>query len=170
MVPALRKAFNSSFTAAKYEAFLKDLNSLHPGAIEFRVAETPVFVDKAFGRKLTDACESIIDVITDPQFKQLTDRAIPAGENVPHENNHSHMIAFDFGVCINDQNELEPQLIEMQGFPTLFGFQVYYPGVLRKYFPVPDNYSQFLNGYTKDSYLKDLKDVITGGLPTENVI
>lgn len=170
MVPALRKAFNSSFTAAKYEAFLKDLHSLHPAAIEFRVAETPVFVDKAFGRKLIDACESIVDVITDSQFKQLTDRAIPVGENVPHDNDHSHMIAFDFGICINDQNELEPQLIEMQGFPTLFGFQVYYPGILRKYFPVPSNYSQFLGDYAKESYLKDLKEVITGGLPTENVI
>ncbi len=170
MVPALRKAFNYSFTTAKYEAFLNDLHSLHPGAIEFRVAETPVFVDKAFGSKILDACESIVDVITDPQFKQLTERAIPAGENVPQENGHSHMIAFDFGVCINEDNELEPQLIEMQGFPTLFGFQVYYPGVLRKYFPVPENYSQFLGGYTKESYLEDLKEVITGGLPIENVI
>src|SRR6185436_6603665 len=100
MVPALRKAYNEAFTKEKYAAFLKDLDSKHPGAIEFRIAETPVFADKQFGRKLTDACESIIDVITEPKFKSLTDRAIPAHERVPGENGHSHMIAFDFGVCI----------------------------------------------------------------------
>ncbi len=144
MVPALRKAFNESFTREQYEAFLQDLQGKYPGAIEFRIAETPVFIDKIFGQKLIDTCESIVDVITDPKFKQLTARAIPPGENVPGENDHSHMIAFDFGVCINEHNELEPQLIEMQGFPTLFGFQVYYPEILRK--------------------------LITGGYPPEQVI
>jgi hypothetical protein len=170
MVPALRKAFNTSFSSEQYEAFLKDLNSKYPGAIEFRLCETPVFVDKAFGNQLIDACEHIIDVITDPEFKQITERAIPPKERVPNENDHCHMIAFDFGVCLNEHNEPEPQLIEMQGFPTLFGFQVYYPDLLRNYFPVPDNYSQYLNGHTHDSYLQLLKEVIMGDVPVENTI
>jgi hypothetical protein len=44
MVPSLRKAFNETFTRQRYDDFLADLNSKHPGAIEFRIAETPVFV------------------------------------------------------------------------------------------------------------------------------
>ncbi|HSZ84768.1 MAG TPA: hypothetical protein VK787_01990 [Puia sp.] len=170
MVPALRKAFNAAFTQQQYEAFLKDLNSLHPGAIEFRIAETPVFIPKDFGKKIIDACEAIVDLIVDPDFKKLTDRAIPKTDNVPNENEHTHFIAFDFGVCINEEGLLEPQLIELQGFPTLFAFQVYYPDLLRKYFSIPDNYSQYLNGYYKESYLKDLKEVIVGNEPVENVI
>ena len=58
MVPAIRKDFNKNFTKGKYEAFLKDLNSVHEGAIEFRVAETPLFVPKDFTKKMLDACES----------------------------------------------------------------------------------------------------------------
>jgi|SRR5579871_3825362 len=170
MVPSLRKAFNATFTKERYEAFLKNLNSLHPGAIEFRVAETPVFVSKEFGNKIIDACETIVDVITDPGFKQLTNRAIPKTDNVPNESAHTHFIALDFGVCINDEGVLEPQLIEMQGFPTLYGFQVYYPDLLREYFSIPDNYSQYLNGYNKETYLNDLKEVIVGNVPVENVI
>ena len=140
MVPSLRKAYNAAFTKERYEAFLKDLHSKYPGAIEFRVAETPVFVDKAFTAKLLDACESNIDVITDPDFRQITDRSIPPAEKIPNEDAHTQMIAFDFGVCQNEEGELEPQLIEMQGFPTLFGFQVYFPELMRQYFPVPGNY------------------------------
>ena len=170
MVPALRKAFNQSFTKAKYEAFLSDLNSKHPGAIEFRVAETPVFADKNFKQKLIDACESIVDVIIDQRFKELTKTAIPANEKVPNENAHPHMIAFDFGICIGEDGEPEPQLIEMQGFPTLFGFQAYYPEVFRKHFSIPENYSQYLGGYDRESYLKELKEVIVGDTPVENVI
>src|ERR1700730_69484 len=170
MIPSLRKAFNESFTNEKYESFLKDLNSKHPGAIEFRVAETPVFVPKSFTKKMLDACESIIDFITDPGFKKLTGRSIPKSDEVPNENDHAHMIAFDFGVCENEAGELEPQLIEMQGFPTLFGFQAYYPEVLRKHFDIPANFNHYLEGNNDASYIKLLKEVIVGDLPVENVI
>ncbi len=170
MVPSIRKAFNSSFTIEKYEAFLKDLHSRFPGDIEFRVSETPVFIDKQFKQKVMDACESIVDVICNEKFLAMTERAIPAGEKVPNENKQAHMIAFDFGICINEESELEPQLIEMQGFPTLFGFQVYYPEVVERHFPVPSNYSQYLNGYTKETYIDMLRKLLIGNLPAENVI
>ena len=170
MVPSLRNAFNSSFSTEKYEAFLNDLNNTYPGAIEFRVAETPVFIDKTFRDKMIEACESIVDVITDEDFHSLTQRSIPPGETVPNENAHSHMIAFDFGICLNSANELEPQLIEMQGFPTLYGFQVFYPDHLRKHFPFPDNYNQFLGGYDRESYLADLKELLLGTHDPEQVI
>ena len=170
MEPSLRKAFNDNFSTGKYEGFIKELNSRHPGAIEFRIAETPVFVPKLFGRKVIDTCEAITDLIIDPDFKKLTERSIPPGERVPNENNHAHMIAFDFGICINPQGELEPQLIEMQGFPTLFGFQAYYPEVLQQFFPVPDHYTHYLGNYNRASYLADLNKVILGNHAAENVI
>ena len=170
MISALRKAFNETFTKEKYENFLLDLNSKHPNAIEFRVAETPIFISKEFTDKIVDACESIVDVIVDPDFKEISQRAIPGDDYVPNENAHTHMIAFDFGICINENNELEPQLIEMQGFPTLFGFQVYYPEVMQKHFPVPQNFNQYLGNYTRDLYLKDLKEIIVGPHAVENVI
>lgn len=170
MIPAIRSAFNQAFTQQRYKEFLDDLNSKHPGAIEFRVAETPVFVPKGFTQQLIDACESIVDVITDPSFKKMTERSIPVSDLVPGENDHAHMIAFDFGVCINDEGKLEPQLIEMQGFPTLFAFQAYYPEVVRRHFDIPQNFTQYLGGYDRDTYLKDLKEVILGDVPAEHVI
>ncbi|MEO8719465.1 MAG: hypothetical protein ABI297_07370, partial [Ginsengibacter sp.] len=59
---------------------------------------------------------------------------------------------------------------EMQGFPTLFGFQAYYPEVIRKHFDIPENFSNYLNGFDKDSYLQLLKEIILGGHNPENVI
>jgi hypothetical protein len=58
----------------------------------------------------------------------------------------------------------------MQGFPTLFGFQVYYPELLREFFAIPSNYSHYLGGYEKETYLSDLKKVLLGNHPPENVI
>jgi hypothetical protein len=170
MIPGLREQFNKNFTQKKYTDFLKDLDSKHRGAIEFRIAETPIFVPKDFADKMIGACETIIDFIKDPGFKKLTDRAIPVNENVPNENDYSHFIAFDFGICENENGKLEPQLIEMQGFPSLFGFQAYYPQILEKHFEIPANFSNYLNGYNADTYLQFLKEIILGSHNPENVI
>ncbi len=170
MVSSLRSKFNREFTVEKYEAFLNDLHSLHPGDIEFRISETPVFVDRVFKEKLLSACESIVDVICSDRFAALTEKAIPAGEKVPNEAKISHMISFDFGVCINEYGELEPQLIEMQGFPTLYAFQVYYPEVVERHFPIPSNYSHYFNGYTKETYVEMLRKLIIGNHSKEHVI
>lgn len=170
MVALMRKWFNENFTAEKYKAYLEKLNAIHPGGLDFRVAETPVFVDKAFTSKMISACESIVDVITQYNFKSLTAHSVPHDIKVPGENDHSHFIAFDFGICENAAGELEPQLIEMQGFPTLFGFQVYYPEVLKKHFDIPENFDNYLNDYKKESYLKLLKEIIVGEHNIENVI
>ncbi len=170
MIPALREQFNKNFTDNKYREFLDDLNSKHPGQIEFRVAETPIFVPKDFTNKMLEACESIVDFIKEPNFKALTDRAIPVDENVPGEKGHAHFLTFDFGICEKENGELEPQLIEMQAFPTLFGYQVYYPQVIEKHFDIPENFSNYLGGYNSETYLRLLKEIIVGDNNPENVI
>ncbi|HEV8084721.1 MAG TPA: hypothetical protein VGP55_16055 [Chitinophagaceae bacterium] len=170
MIPELRKQFNENFTQKKYEDFLLDLNSKHPGDIVFRIAETPIFIPKDFTDKMLDACEAIVDFIVRPDFKKLTSHAIPEGENVPDENDHTHFIAFDFGICENENGNFEPQLIEMQGFPTLFAFQVMYPQVVEKHFNIPKNFDHYLSGYNAESYTALLKKIIIGDHKVENVI
>jgi hypothetical protein len=170
MISTIRGLYNEYYSKENYEAFLKDLNCVHPGAIEFRVAETPVFVSKEFTKKMLDACENIVDVIADPGFIELTRNAIPKNIRVPGENKHTHFIAFDFGVCINEAGEYEPQLIEMQGFPTLFAYEVLLDDTFRKHFPVPDSFSAYLGNFNRESYLKILKEIIVGKESPENVI
>ncbi|MEJ7675552.1 MAG: hypothetical protein WKF59_23315 [Chitinophagaceae bacterium] len=170
MINDLRVHYNQSFTQEKYKDFLDDLNSKYPGDILFRMAETPIFIPKDFTKKIIDACEAIVDVIIDDNFKTITASAIPEGEAVPNENNHTDFIAFDFGICENEAGELEPQLIEMQGFPTLFGFQIYYPEVLKNNFEIPEGFDNYLNGYNKESYTQLLKEIIIGKHDIENVI
>jgi hypothetical protein len=170
MIPAIRSTYNRNFSVDKYESFLRELHGVHPNAIEFRVAETAVFVTKDFTEKILNACESIVDIIVDPAFKELTKNAIPGELQVPGENEYADFIAFDFGVCINEQGEYEPQLIEMQGFPSLFAYEVLIDDIYRKHFDVPASYSAYLGGHTKESYIMELKEIILGGYAPENVV
>lgn len=166
----LRDQFNRSFTQEKYDTYMQKIEALHPGALDFRNAETPVFVPRAFKEKMLSACDEIIEVITDPHFIELTQNSIPIDMNVPGEDAHTQFLVFDFGVCQNAAGELEPQLIEMQGFPTLFGFQVYHSQLTAEYAALPASYSPYLNGYNKESYTQLLKEIIVGNLNPENVI
>jgi hypothetical protein len=170
MIPAIRKEYNEKFKEENYRQFVKDLNNVYPGHLEFRVAETPVFVPETFSQKVISACEYIIDVISTPEYKKASERAIPDKLQVPNEDEHPHCIAFDFGVCINDKGELEPQLIEMQGFPSLFAWEITLPHIFEKHFWSPKGFSVYLNGFNDDSYIQLLKKIILADCKKENVI
>ena len=170
MVASVRSDYNAAFTKEKYQAFLKELNAVYPTVIDFRIAETPVFVDASFRLKMEAACEHIIDLVKQDSFKAITDRAIPKAEYIPGNEGYAQMICFDFGICRNDQGELIPQLIEMQGFPTMYGFQAFFPEVMRRHFHIPDNYSHFLNGYNYSTYISMLKQLILGKYLPEEVV
>jgi hypothetical protein len=170
MIPSARTAYNKGFSRDKYGAFLRDLERTHPGAVEFRVAETPVFVPAPFLREMEDTCDYILSLIGEPGFKAWTEKAIPPAERMAGENNHPHFISFDFGVCRNQEGELEPQLIELQAFPTLFAFQVLLPECYQAHFPIPESFSYLLGGYSKAGYLELLRDILIGDTPVEEVV
>lgn len=169
MVPEQRQAFNKQFTEEKFLAFLNEIHSVH-GEIDFRMAETPVFIPKRFFNQMLDTCESIVDVILKPGFKESTENAIPENLRVRNETKFPHCIVFDFGICKNEGGQLEPQLIEMQGFPSLFAYQVLLEDVFTNHFEVPEDYKTFLGGHDKASYLNELRDLIVGKHDRENVV
>jgi hypothetical protein len=170
MVPPLRQQYNQDFTPEKYNAFVQELNTLYLGQLDFRVAETPIFIPKNFIHQALEACESIIDVITEPRYHQYSERAIPQNLRVPNEDRYPHFIAFDFGICTNAEGALEPQLIEMQGFPSLFAFQSALPKVHARHLWQPAGFSNYLNGFTETTYTELLRKIIVGDEAPENVI
>jgi hypothetical protein len=166
----LREQFNRNFTQEKYVDYLKQLDALHPGVIDFRVAETPVFITKEFTQQMLDACEYIIDLIISPEFKKITKDSIPKDEEVLNENEYPECLSFDFGICEAANGSIVPQLVEMQGFPSLFAFQIFLAEQTAAYADLPDNYSSYLNGYTKNSYIQLLREIILNGHDKEHVI
>jgi hypothetical protein len=141
------------------------------------VAETPVFVPAVLTNKLLAACNDIIDVITRDDFSKLTEQAIPADQRVPNEpaNDHAQFLAVDFAVCQDESGgpshgELTPQLIELQGFPSLYGFQPYLANQFRTQYPIPDTLSHLFNVPDNAAYVEALRAMIIGDCNPEEVI
>lgn len=170
MVAAYRSRFNGQFTEALYQEYLKALDAVYPGAITFRVAESPVFIDGIFRDKMLDACEHIVDRIVQPGFIAETASAIPEAYRIPGNTSIPHFMVFDFGVCHGADGLPEPQLVEMQGFPSLFAFQRHMSETARKVYGIPDEATSYLNGFDGVSYTELLGDIIIGGADKDEVI
>jgi hypothetical protein len=165
-----REAFNKSFTEKGYEEFVESLSSAFPGHLDFRVAETPVFVPKELTDSILRASDEIITTLISPDFHSKTDRAVPLNQNVPGENAHTSFLAIDYAICRNGAGELVPQLIELQGFPSIFGYQALVSESFRKFFEVKENFHYLFNAGSYDEYVSRLKTLILGEEQPEHVI
>ncbi|MFT4759037.1 MAG: hypothetical protein ACI9XO_000178 [Paraglaciecola sp.] len=170
MVSHIRQAFNANFTDAKYQALLRDVEAAWNHLPPFKICETPIFFGKDIRKKLFDACEQISDVLVRPDFKELSKNALLKGQVVPNEDDHTLFLQMDFGICENEHGNLTPQLIEAQGFPSLYFYQNLLAEQYQKHFDIPDNYSHLFGGLTSESYLELLRKNIVGDSKKENVI
>ncbi|MBL7925049.1 MAG: hypothetical protein JNL88_12685 [Bacteroidia bacterium] len=171
MIASIRSEYNNAFSEAKYRQFLEDMNRTFQYDIEFRVSETPVFIDKHFRKVLEEAGEEIVNVLTDPGFKALSEKAIPSSLRVSNEDEHTSLLAIDFAICEDGKGGYIPQLIELQGFASLYCYQEWLSVMYRKHFSIPGHFDNKFNGYTHETYIRRLKQIVIGNQdPRETVL
>lgn len=170
MQPTARAVYNQAFSEDLYQNMLATIEEDFPGELDFRVAESPIFVPSELRKKLVEACEGFIDVIVAEDFKQKTERAIPADQRVPNENEHTSFLAIDFAICRDETGALVPQLIELQGFPSVMAYQGYLSELYKFHFPVPDSFQYAFGVADYEGYMAKLKNLIVGQENPENVI
>jgi hypothetical protein len=137
---------------------------------DFRISETPIFLSREFTEEIVGAANELVARTRTPEFARHSADAIPRGLEVPNEPPHPNFLVVDFGVCEVD-GRLTPRLIELQGFPSLYGFQFLFLGCLRQAFPnLPRNWTSSFGGLTDKTYVDLLRRVIVGDSAPENVI
>ncbi|MCB0531368.1 MAG: hypothetical protein H6574_25030 [Lewinellaceae bacterium] len=170
MHPVFRKQFNAAFTPEKYQALLQTMNTEFGEPVTFRVAEAPVFVPKFLKDKILRAVDDIVAVLTRPDFRTLSKDAIPKHLWVPNEAVHPKFLQFDFGICRDADGSLTPQLIELQGFPSLYFYQHLLAQGYRRHFDLPEDFHHLFGGIDSEQYLDLLRQVIIADAKPENVI
>jgi hypothetical protein len=171
MIPALREAFNRDFLPETYQQLLKNLEAAAGTPIAFRVSETPCFFPKAlldqmaeFGRDL------VLQLVNNPEYHHASEATVPSQYNVANESPRPMFLQVDFGLVRNSSGELEPKLVELQAFPSLYGYQ---PLLAKQYiesYRLPAELGIYLGGYDHDGYLQLMRKLIVAGHDPENVI
>jgi hypothetical protein len=169
MIALARQHFNQQFSEEKYNQFLQSLNKAYNYTIPFRVAETPVFVGGEFKQKLLTAANDIVTELIAPGFQQKMQAALPPHLAVPRETPNTLFLALDFAVCSEPNGELVPRLIELQGFPSLFGYQDFLGKQFREHYSISKDF-HFHFGLDSQAYWQLLQRAIIGNHAPENVV
>src|SRR5205807_1142361 len=170
MHPELRSQFNADFTQEKYTALLRCVNETEKWPADFRISETPIFLTRGFCDEVVGAANEIVAKTRVPDFARHAAGAIPAGLEVPNETSHPNFLVVDFGIC-TEGDRLTPRLIELQAFPSLYGFQFLLLGCMRKAYPaIPRHWTSSFGGMEDEDYLKLLRKTILADCEPENVV
>jgi hypothetical protein len=168
--PQLRSRFNADFTPEKHAALVRCVNETEKWPADFRISETPIFLTRDFTDEVTRAAKAIVDATRTPEFAKHAASTVPGGLEVPNESAHPSFLVVDFAICTNG-NRLAPRLIELQAFPSLFGFQLLLLGCIRKAYPViPRSYTSSFGGIKDEAYLGLLRRTIIADSAPENVV
>jgi hypothetical protein len=170
MDPELRAAFNADFTSDKYDGLVRCVNETEKWPADFRISETPIFLTREFTNEVTHAANEIVAATRTAEFAKHAASAIPKGLKVPNESAHPNFLLIDFAICA-EGDRLFPRLIELQAFPSVFGFQLLQLHCIRNAYPViPRNWTSSFGGIKDDAYLELLRRTIIADSPVENVI
>ncbi len=171
MIPALREEFNRNFTAAKYHSLLESLNRLSETQMQYRVSETPCFLPQSLVDQMSDyGRDLVLQLVNNPNYRKLSDVSVPAKYNVANESPRPMWVAVDFGLVRGHKGEVEPKLVELQGFPSLYGYQ---PTMAEQYaetYGLRKDLRVYLSGYDHDSYWQLIRKLIVADHDPENVI
>ena len=172
MLKPFRTEFNQrQFTPERYASLLARMNERTRSQIEFRVAETPCFFSRAvlaeiaeFGRILTH------QLVDSAAYMQASEAAIPAQYRVPNDNPKPNFMTADFGFVRGDDGEIHPKLVELQAFPSIFGYQDVLCEEYIRIFGLDRDLDWRFGGLDGDGYWKLLGDTIVGEHDPENVV
>jgi len=119
---------------------------------------------------VVSAAEEIVGQTQSLDFQRHAASAIPPGLEVPNESSHPGFVIVDFGIC-REAGRLVPRLIELQAFPSLFGFQWLLLGCMRMVYPaIPADWTSSFGGIKDEAYLQLLGETILGNSAPENVV
>jgi len=170
MVPSLRQSFNVNYTPEKFQALQRRMAEACGMPVPFRLCETPCFFPKALLEQMARYGKELIQQLNGLEYRKASFQSIPPEWNVPHEAPHPMFIQVDFGLVKDEAGRLQPKLVELQGFPSLYAYQAMLSQVYMEVFGLDANLKYLLGGLDWESYKTLLRQAIVGDHDPQNVI
>jgi hypothetical protein len=176
MIASLRRSFNANFTPEQYQTFLRRIDDACGTHVQFRLSETPCFFPKSLlDRMAEDGKKLIRQLVESSEYRERSNTSIPEEFRVPNEPAHPMFVQVDFGLVRDASGELQPKLVELQAFPSLYAYQV---TLAQSYIDVyglhrfegGQGLQFFLGGLNERTYRELLRSAIVGTHDPENVI
>jgi hypothetical protein len=167
LIRSHRQAFNQSFSPRQHARFLEILERQSGEAAQFRHSETPVFLAASLIEKMSRYGREMVEqLLANAEYQSASRAAIPAEYRAPNEDAVPLFVQADFGL----DAELEPKLVEIQGFPTLYAYQPILAAAYREAYGIDEGLAALPDGLTREAYDGLLRRAIVGEHDPENVV
>jgi hypothetical protein len=171
LIPQLRERFNRYFDPERYNLLLSLLEDRCRVRVEFRVAETPIFVPRSLLDEMATAGADLArDLIGNFTYLAAARQAIPDKYRVAGESAHPHFLTADFALVTDSSGGLVPRLVEIQAFPSVYGYQAVLGAGYREAFELDNGLGTFLGNLNEEGYWELLGRTILRGHDPENVV
>jgi len=153
MIRKLREDFNRRFSEAKYAELLRRLSEESSATIRFRCAETPIFLPTKLLEEIVATGEELThQLMGNTEALRRSAEATPLEWRVPQEDIHPNFMAVDFGLVQDEDGRLHPRLVELQAFPSVFGYQALLSRMYTEVYELDRGLQWFLGGMNEDEY------------------
>jgi hypothetical protein len=176
LIAELRRRFNDGFTPARYTRLLRLVDERCGTHVQFRVAETPVFLPFAVLEEMAAAGKDLTRrLLGNAAYLAAARKAIPDGYDVAGETAHPHFLTADFALARNAEDELVPRLVEIQAFPSVYGYQQVLSDAYRDAYDLqrtmgPGSLGSFLGGLDEAGYWTLMAKTVLGSHDPANVV
>jgi hypothetical protein len=175
MDPAYRRLFNAHYSDDLYARMCAMMDRrLETPRFEFRLAETPLLLTDDLRRRCEEVSREILAIIRRPEVLEGCAQAVPARYDTPRPDAMPHFLAIDLGIVRGEDGSLEPRLIELQGFASLYGMQLVQGGVwgeiLSEIPGMPARWTPLFSGLDESGYLDLLRRTVIADADPEQVI
>ena len=170
MIPALRQQFNANYAPEKYHRLLKLLEERCGTPVKFRVCETPCFLPRPLLDQMAEYGKELIQQLNSIEYRKASSAAIPDQFRVPREPPRPLFVQVDFGLVRDRSGRLQPKLVELQGFPSLYAYQAMLSQSYGEVFGLDSNLKYLLGGLDWETYKKLLRRAIVADHDPNHVI
>jgi hypothetical protein len=170
-----RPLFNRGFSDALYGRMCALMDQrLDTPRFEFRLAETPLFLPPDLRAKCVRVAGEVLEILKRPAIIAACEEAVPERFRAPRRDALPHFLAIDLAVVEGADGGLEPRLIELQGFSSLYGMQLVQGEVWRDVVAsmpgMPDNLTPCFSGLSREAYIELLRRTVIADRAPDDVI
>jgi hypothetical protein len=171
VLPDLRQDFNCRYRPEAFRSMLHGLDAVTRTRVRFPVAETPCFFPKSLlDRMARIGIELTCQLMDNPEYLERSSAAIPEQWRAAGQTEHPHFLTADFGLVRESDGSVAPRLVEIQAFPSIFGFQWVVSEAYRAAFSLPSSLHNLMGGLDVAGYWRLLRRVIVAGHDPETVV
>lgn len=171
MISSLREPFNASWTEAQFQDLIRRLELRTGAALGFAISETPCFFPRALMDSLADTGVTLVDqLLNSPEIMAASNAAVPERYRGESAEKIPTFLQVDFGLVRDANGAIQPKLVELQAFASLYGFQLAMAEAYQAAFGLPASLTPFLGGLDGPAYHELVRRAIVGDHDPREVV